>query len=180
MGFNPACYCKPLPKRSDAIQTEIVAVLASMPVSRPQRIELNLMLLTVLTVALGAARLPVTASSSTLVLSASVLILAQSLLRDSWLWLRQRHALSPQPTRALACFCLESTLGSMGVALGLSLSLFSPSLPVEMSTASWTALVGISLLLGFLIRDWVITWRPLGLRRETDHFNIIISWRHHA
>ena len=176
MGFKPACYCKPLL----AIQTQIVAVLASMPITRPQRIELSVLLLTVITVALGAPRLPTTTSLSALVLSASVLILAQSLVRDSWLWLRQRHALSLQPTRALACFCLESTLGSVGVALGLSLSLFAPRLSVYMPAASWTVLVGISLLLGFLIRDWVITWRPLGLRRETDHFNIIISRRHHV
>ena len=151
-----------------------------MPISRPQRIELSLLLLTVITVALGAPRLPTTASLSTLVLSISVLILAQSLVRDSWLWLRKRHALSSQPTRALACFCLESTLGSVGVALGLSLSFFAPRSPVYMPAASWTVLVGISLLLGFLIRDWVITWRPLGLRREADHFNIIISRRHHG
>ena len=31
-------------------------------------------------------------------------------------------------------------------------------------------------MLGFLAKDFVISWRPLGVRRDPDHHSIIFTW----
>jgi hypothetical protein len=31
--------------------------------------------------------------------------------------------------------------------------------------------------LGFIIKDFVISWNPFGLRREKDHLNLIVRWK---
>jgi hypothetical protein len=34
-----------------------------------------------------------------------------------------------------------------------------------------------TMVLGFLIKDFVISWKPPGVRREKDHLNLIVRWK---
>jgi hypothetical protein len=116
-----------------------------------------------------------TLAQATLALSA--LLLAQGLIRDIAILLRNRRTISPIARREAQCMCLESTLGILGVVVGatlVGLSLF------ERTTISGSGLWiagAMTLTLGFLIKDFVVSWKPWGLRREPDHLNVIVRWR---
>lgn len=73
--------------------------------------------------------------------------------------------------------CLESSAGLTGVLLGVVLAVCGVGSEVTLTTERWTLLAGGVLILGFLLKDFVITWRPLGLRREREHHTILFTWR---
>ncbi len=45
-----------------------------------------------------------------------------------------------------------------------------------MNRWGWGSLVAVTTTVGFLIKDLVVTRRPLGIRREKDHFSIVFAW----
>jgi hypothetical protein len=112
-----------------------------------------------------------------IVLGASALLLAQSLVRDIAILIGQRHSASNQPRKEAQCFCLESTVGATGVVAGAALAcLMSPK---QIAIGRWEFLIVIAgtMILGFLIKDLVISWNPFGLRREKNHLNLIVRWK---
>jgi hypothetical protein len=110
------------------------------------------------------------------VLGMSALLLAQSLVRDVSILLRQRST-SNRPRREAQCFCLESSVGSAGIIAAALLAVLAGSIAVTVSQWGFTIAISATLLLGFAIKDLVISWSPLGLRREKDHLNLIVRWR---
>jgi len=119
-----------------------------------------------------APGLPGRVTGGGLLLSSSALLVAQGLVRDLWL-LAQFKAGDSQ--RTAQCMCAESTLGILGIVFGLGL-LFSPiELLVTMSPWLWSALVCLSMGIGFAIKDFVLEWWPLRVRRDKDHINIIFK-----
>jgi hypothetical protein len=112
-----------------------------------------------------------------IVLGLSGLLLAQSLVRDVAILLRQRRSESNQPRREAQCFCLESTVGATGVVAGAVLTGLGSSTRIAFSGWVFSLCTLGILALGFFIKDLVIFWNPLGVRREKDHLNLIVRWK---
>ena len=112
-----------------------------------------------------------------IVLGVSSLLLLQSLIRDVTILLRTRPSVSHEPRREAQCFCLESTVGLTGIITGAILVGLGSSTHVTIGRCGFTLAVAGTMTLGLLIKDLVITWNPLGLRREKDHLNLIVRWK---
>jgi hypothetical protein len=112
-----------------------------------------------------------------IVLGVSALLLAQSLARDVAILLRHRRSKSNAPRKEMQCFCLESTAGATGIIAGAALAGLDSS--TQLSIGGWEFFLAVAgtMVLGFLIKDWVISWKPPGLRREKDHLNLIVRWK---
>jgi hypothetical protein len=107
-------------------------------------------------------------------------LLAHSLVRDIAILLRSRRSASIGLRKEAHCFCLESTAGSIGIVAGAMLASFAGSTQVEIRRWSFSVAVTGILILGFLVKDLVISWKPFGVRRETDHLNLVVRWRSKA
>ncbi|HEX3889369.1 MAG TPA: hypothetical protein VHX90_00845 [Verrucomicrobiae bacterium] len=112
-----------------------------------------------------------------IVIGASALLLAQSLVRDVAILLRSRHLKSNEPRKEAQCFCLESTVGLTGVIAGLALIGLGSSHQIAVSHWEFSIAIAGTMIMGFLIKDLVVSWRPFGLRREKDHLNLIVRWK---
>jgi hypothetical protein len=110
-------------------------------------------------------------------LVAASLLLAQSLVRDLALIYKARGKSAAVDARSASCMCIESMLGFTGVMAGVVLLFAGNARALELHRLGWSALVITTLLLGFFIKDWVVTWRPWGITREKDHLNLIVRWR---
>jgi len=112
-----------------------------------------------------------------IVLGVSGLLLAQSLVRDVAILLRTRSVASDEPRKEASCMCLESTIGVTGIVAGAVLAGLGSSTQAAMGRPGFVLAVAGTMALGFVIKDWVISWRPLGVRREKDHLNLIVRWK---
>jgi len=134
--------------------------------------------LVLIAVAIGAStalknKLPAKMSSGDLVLYASIVLLAQGLVRDLWIkYATPKVEAKPAKTGPI-CMCMESTVGVLGVIAGLLLLFVGTRTPLELATWFWPAVVGGVLVLGFLIKDFVLDWRTRSIRREKDHQSIV-------
>ena len=142
-----------------------------------EKIELAVIPLAGCALWLLALVLPGVADVGTLLLWAAALFLFQGLLRDFWLLALQRRATLPGGRRKERCMCVESTVGVTGVIAGLALPCLGWHRLVVMDGWSWS-LSGMAVVAaGFALKDYVVFWRPLRLRREKDHVNIIFTWQ---
>ena len=109
-------------------------------------------------------------------LAATVFI--QSLIRDLVLLSRYRFDKQRLSTGVVEqhCFCFESLFGIVVLLIGFLLFFSGNSTVVIMSQVLWAIVVSSVLIIGFLIKDLVITWRPIGIRRDPNHMNIIVKW----
>jgi hypothetical protein len=112
-----------------------------------------------------------------IVLGVSILLLLQSLVRDVAILLRTRRSASNEPRKEAQCFCLESTVGVTGVVAGAALVGLDSSTNVTISRWDFFLAVAGTMALSFIIKDLVISWKPLGVRREKDHLNLIVRWK---
>jgi hypothetical protein len=113
-----------------------------------------------------------TLGEATLYLSA--LLLAQGLVRDLLMLLRNRSAAHGGTFQESQCLCLESAIGVAGVIAGSALlgSFGAMSLPVD--HLEFFLAVTATLAIGFLLKEFVITWNPLGIRREKNPLSVIV------
>lgn len=72
--------------------------------------------------------------------------------------------------------CLESSAGLTGLIVGIGLSLFNLGGDLRFTTARWMLLATAVFAAGFLLKDYVISWRPLGIRRDPEHHSIVFTW----
>ncbi len=112
-----------------------------------------------------------------IVLGASALLLAQSLVRDVAILLRSRHSAANVPRKEAPCFCLESTVGATGVVAGAVLAGLGSSMQVAVGRWNFVLAVAGTMALGFAIKDLVISWKPFGVRREKNHLKLIVRWK---
>lgn len=127
---------------------------------------------------LAAPWLPPSLSIGRIILIAAAALLFQSLLRDLWILARARRSgAGSGKQRKARCMCIESTVGMIGVVVG-GLLIFS-GLGAAMPMPAWAWAVGAATVLtsGYLVKDWVLTWKPWGLVRDPDHLNIIVTWK---
>lgn len=103
--------------------------------------------------------------------------LVQGGIRDVWSLYRQKKARAAEPARKLAGLCLESTAGLFGILVGVALALATQGREYALTPSRWVWFAAAVFTVGFLLKDFVITWRPIGLRRERNHESIVVSWR---
>jgi len=142
-----------------------------------EKIELVLIPILGLSIWLMATELPASVSVGTLLLGASVILLLQSLIRDLWLLAKQKRATLLIPPREGRCMCVESTVGSTGVAVGLVVLGSGIDWSVSMEGWNWCFLVVLVMAIGFAIKDYVFEWSPFRIRRDKDHVNIVFTWK---
>lgn len=140
-----------------------------------EKVELGLIPLAVAAVGAAGRFLPARLGSGELLTIACLAWLVQGGVRDLWLLylMKSRPA---APRRKLACMCLESSAGLTGLVLGVVLALSGVGGEIALNSARWTMLAAGVLTLGFLAKDFVISWRPLGLRRDPEHHTIVFTW----
>jgi hypothetical protein len=140
------------------------------------KIELALIPVAVALVGLASPHLPSRLGTGPLLVIACLTWLVQGGLRDLWLLYLVKRRPAHSPPRRLACMCLESSVGLTGVLVGVVLALCDLGRTFLLTPARWMLLAAIVLTLGFLARDLIISWRPLGLRRDPDHHSIVFTW----
>ena len=80
-------------------------------------------------------------------------------------------------TLPVQLICLESSIGLVGVILG-SVLLFSPiNTIIQLPERAWSLIMSFVLLLGFLIKDYVIGLNPWRIEKDKDHLNIVVGWK---
>jgi hypothetical protein len=109
------------------------------------------------------------------VLYLSALLLAQGLVRDLAMLLRHRRAAQGGVFQESQCLCLESAVGVTGIVVGSALLGSWSATPVAIGNLELLLAVAVTLTVGFLIKELVITWNPLGIRRERNPLSVIVS-----
>ena len=142
-----------------------------MPVLR-RLFEPALIFLTTMLVAGNILVLPATLSRGGFILVLSCVFLFQTLIRD--LWILSSISKSRKTVRK-PVFCLETTLGVLGVVLGLVVYLNSGAGMLEIRTREWALAVFLSMSLCYLIKNLVISWKPFRIYNDPDHVNIVVS-----
>ena len=102
------------------------------------------------------------------------LIFVQSLIRDLVFMVIKKRQLGSQVEQH--CFCLESLLGVSVLLAGFLLFFSGATFVIAMNKAIYALCIFLTLVVGFLIKDLVFTWKPVGIRREKNHMNIIVKW----
>ena len=121
--------------------------------------------------------LPPRVEVGNLVLYAAALLLLQGLLRDLWLWVKAKRAMQMGSPRVAQCMCVESTLGITGIAIGAILTTAGLGKPIVMDAWRWSVPAVLVMMIGFLIKDYVLESSPWRIRRDIDHVNILIGWK---
>lgn len=140
-----------------------------------EKVELALIPVAVAAVGLAGRWLPAQLGTGSLLVVACLAWLVQGGLRDLWLL----YLLKSQPVavpRRLACMCLESSLGLTGIVIGIVLALCNFGGQHTLTPGRWMLLAALVFTTGFLAKDLVISWRPLGVRRDPDHHSIVFTW----
>ena len=135
-------------------------------------VEPVLIILVAVLVAGNIIVLPATLSLGAFVLTLSCIFLFQTLVRD--LWILSKTSKSDRFIRK-PVFCLETTLGILGVIFGLIVYLNVGYGVLEVSTGEWAVALFLTMGLCYLIKDLVISWRPFRIYRDPDHINIVVS-----
>ncbi len=106
------------------------------------------------------------------ILLLAVMFLVHTLVRDLVIYWQLRRGEGGDQRRE-RCFCLETPVG---VAFLTGAMLVYWIAPPSRAPDQWWLVglgVGATLLINFLLRDLVIRWKPFGIHRDPDHFNII-------
>jgi hypothetical protein len=105
-----------------------------------------------------------------------LLILLQSLIRDVAILIYARRSLIGK-SRKLQCFCLETTFGVIGILACWIVMWLHLSTLIFISQKNVFCVVLATMVFGFVIKDFVITLKPLGIRREKNHLAILVHFR---
>ncbi len=140
------------------------------------KIELGLIPVAVLLVGSFSRFLPTRLAIGEVLTLACLAWLVHGGVRDLWLMYQLKTRPSSAPRRKLACMCLESSAGMTGLIVGIGLTLCGFGGELRFTPTRWMLLAGGVFALGFLLKDFVISWRPLGLRRDPEHHSIVFTW----
>jgi hypothetical protein len=142
----------------------------------PEKVELTFIPLAVAAVGLSARFLPAQLNTGLVIVIGCLGWLVQGGIRDVWFLYRLKTRPSAAPRRKIACMCLESSAGFTGLLLGIALAVFGLGGHVGLSPLRWMLLATGVLALGFAAKDYIVTWHPLGLRREPEHHSFVFTW----
>ena len=124
-----------------------------------------------------APQLPGQLTIGHLLLTMSVLLLLQSLIRDLFLLARTKRASSSDHKKAMRCMCLESTVGMTGILISIGMLGFGALPIILLNKWIWSGLVVLILGTGFVIKDLIIDSRPWRIVRDKEHMNIVFTWK---
>jgi len=141
-----------------------------------EKIELGLIPVAAIATGLAGPLLPTRLATGELLVIACLSWLVQGGIRDLWFLYLLKARPAAASRRKLACMCFESSAGMTGILVGIALTLCGVGGHVALNSWLWMLLAAGVLTLGFLAKDLVISWRPLGLRRVPDHHTIIFTW----
>jgi hypothetical protein len=142
---------------------------------RAEKIEAGLIGLAVAVVALESTHFPESLETGVLVAGAALALLLQGFVRDVCLLVRGRSG--RVPGESAACICVESTVGLSGVLVGLAFTLAGVGSSIALKRWVWPVLALLVWSLGFMMKDFVIQWRPWAIRKIEDHGSIIVKLR---
>jgi len=71
---------------------------------------------------------------------------------------------------------LESLAGVSLLLIGFLLFFVGNTHIIVLSDIAFSVVLLFTLVMGFLIKDLVVFWKPLQIRREKGHMNIIVKW----
>jgi hypothetical protein len=142
-----------------------------------EKIELGLIPLVAVAIGSAGNHLPSRLSPGALLAIGCLGWLVQGGLRDLWLLHLTKTDVASAPRRKVACMCLESSAGLIGIILGGFASLLGWGGDLLLTPVCWGVFAFCVLAFGFLAKDYVVSWRPLGLRREPEHHTFIFTWR---
>ena len=98
----------------------------------------------------------------------------QTLVRDLViLWKLRRGDGHSAGSQLAHCYCLETPVGMLFLVLAIGIYWASPPGRLDGGWAMVGLGVGATMLINFLLRDLIIQWKPLAIRRDPAHFNII-------
>lgn len=114
-----------------------------------------------------------------LLLNAASLLLLQGLVRDLWILFKcaKKNQISSQKMTHASCLCVESSVGLIGIAIGLTLLFSSAEYAFYLTPFMVALLSGVVLVFGFFIKDFVIQWRPWRIYKMPNHVNIVFQWK---
>ena len=112
-----------------------------------------------------------------LVTAASLLLLLQGFCRDVWLWLAARRATEKPALHSAQCMCVESALGLTGILSAAGLTAFRSGPDLAVTPPELTAAVGVVLVAGFLLKDFVFEWSPWKIYRAKNHATLHFRWK---
>ncbi|MEO6005030.1 MAG: hypothetical protein ABIZ04_09420 [Opitutus sp.] len=145
-------------------------------INKRERIELVAIAAAVLLVGATARFLPRQLTIGQAMVIGCLAWLVQGGVRDLWLLYQMKRQPASKPARKLACMCVESTLGMTGLLVGISLALSGVGGELHFTTYRWVVFAAFVFTLGFVVKDYVFSWRPVGLRRDPEHHSIIFTW----
>lgn len=137
---------------------------------KPAIIELSLIVFVTLIVWFFSGLAPERLSVGGIIIFSAGVMFIQSLIRDLWIKLGVKNDIPEENIGR--CMCLESTLGTVVLALGIFFSIFGASIMVSIKPLFWPILVLALLIFDFLIKDFIVEWTKFRIRRVPNHATI--------
>lgn len=114
-----------------------------------------------------------------LLLKGASLLLIQGLIRDLWYLFKRKQIAKKSLIKAkyAQCFCIESSVGLLGIVIGLLLIFINVDYIFQFTTLGLSCFAVCILIIGFVIKDLVIEWQPWRIYKEPDHINVVFQWK---
>ncbi len=144
--------------------------------NKPFIVELILIIFSIILFSAFSTTLPANVNLGWLMVYFALTLLIHGFFRDVYLLYKQKTLIDDKAPIAMRCMCLESSIGLPTVFLGIGLAYWFSSWSIALTALGWTILFSFTLLFGFVIKDLIITFTPLAIRKEKNHGNIIFKW----
>lgn len=144
--------------------------------NKPFIVELALIILSIMLFTALSTMLPTNVNLGWLMVYFALTLLIHGFFRDMYLLYKQKTSVDGKAPIAMRCICLESSIGLPTVFLGIGLAYWFSSWSIALTAFEWTVIFSFTLLFGFAIKDLIITFTPLAIRKEKHHGNIIFKW----
>lgn len=142
-----------------------------------EKMELTLIFISIILLFIFSSLFPPKISLARLLMYCSALLLFQGLIRDLCYMYSKKKTPEEEQPEAKQCMCVESSIGVLGLLIGIALLFSRLNTPLSLTSLRWVGLIGITLIFGFLIKDLVFYWRSFQIRREKNHSNIIFTFK---
>ena len=109
--------------------------------------------------------------------AAALLLLIQGFFRDLYLLWESKRTPSLAPAASARCMCVESAIGLTGVIAGVGLTAIGLNRSVYLEATRVMISIGLVMIVGFLLKDFVFEWSPWRISREKNHAQVIFRWR---
>ena len=105
----------------------------------------------------------------------AICLLGQGLLRDLFiLYAIKRDKRQPERI-GIVCMCVESVVGLTSVIAGLAMLFIGIGYVIKFPQWYWPVFTGVTWLFGFVIKNYIIDFTHLRLKRVQGHHNFIIG-----